>query len=365
MLTLSEGIEPDLRGARQTDALSRLAAETANLRAALAWTLESGGDPDIGLRLTASLAWFWESRGQVSEGRTWLIRALQREGSSPVIRMRALCGAGWMAHIQQDGSAATSLLDEALGLARETAERWWESWILHLLGRVAYFNGDTEHAMQYASQCLTIADDLDDPWLIAWGYHLLGLASFIADDPATARSHLERSLALREEIGYPEGICLMKGLLGVISLSEGDDRGALKLLNEGLSIGRELGANWMVINWIANMVLIAARHGEPERAARLAGFAQSMSATTGAFPIPITSATLHQGIESARSQLPGAHYQEWDAEGRSMSTDEAIQDALALEIAFEDESGSSDDAFPVRAEPGTSESPETDRDSTY
>jgi predicted ATPase/DNA-binding XRE family transcriptional regulator len=322
-LQLVEEAEPHLRGAGQPEWLTLLADELANLRAALEWSQRPEVDPDIGLRLVAALSWFWESRGYITEGRRWLTGALERGTHRSGTRMRALSGAGWMAHIQRDSDSARSLLTEALHLAVDIQDRWAEAWILHLLGRVAYFDDDASTARRYGEQSLSVARQLGDDWIIAWDYHLFGLADFIAGDLQSTRKNYETSLRIRERIEYPEGISLIHGLLGVVALREGDEASALRLLREGLVTGHELGARWLIVNWIVNIVLIAAGRGEASRAARLAGFVAMMGSISGANPIPINDITFQNGIQEARELL-----------GREEFDRHATDKPGALEAAF-------------------------------
>ena len=51
-----------LAGPDQTEWLKRLATEQDNLRAALAWAIESGED-ELAVELVAAAGWFWFMRG--------------------------------------------------------------------------------------------------------------------------------------------------------------------------------------------------------------------------------------------------------------------------------------------------------------
>lgn len=75
VLALVEQAEPELYGPDQAAWLERLDAEQENLRAALDWLL-AGRNADLALRLAGCLSWYWNLRGRVSEGRTWLEAAL-------------------------------------------------------------------------------------------------------------------------------------------------------------------------------------------------------------------------------------------------------------------------------------------------
>src|SRR5439155_27349724 len=99
------------------DALERLEAEHANLRAALDCALLSR--PDAALRLSGALGWSWWGRDYHSEARRWLARALAADGDATPPRMKALQAAGWLAHHQRDLAEARALLEESLGIARD------------------------------------------------------------------------------------------------------------------------------------------------------------------------------------------------------------------------------------------------------
>jgi len=85
---LVEELAPRLTGADEAVWLDRLAAELANVRAGLAWTLEHEA-AETALRLTTDLGRFWYARGDPSEGERWLGAALARGGGG-VARADAL-----------------------------------------------------------------------------------------------------------------------------------------------------------------------------------------------------------------------------------------------------------------------------------
>src|SRR5206468_1312577 len=85
-LQLAEAAETELGGAAQATWLDRLENEYENLRAALAWCLAEENGAERKLRLAGALGRFWEVRGYLSEGRSYLAEALGRgrgEASKP------------------------------------------------------------------------------------------------------------------------------------------------------------------------------------------------------------------------------------------------------------------------------------------
>jgi predicted ATPase len=92
---LAEWARDQLDGPAQLTALDRLEADHDNLRAALAWSLETpaadgagGGERAvIGLRLVQALTLFWYHHGHATEGRRWLQRAMDlasADGGAPL-----------------------------------------------------------------------------------------------------------------------------------------------------------------------------------------------------------------------------------------------------------------------------------------
>jgi tetratricopeptide (TPR) repeat protein len=331
-----ERAEPELRGPNQADWLRRLADDMSNIRSTLVWSERSDVDPDIGLRLASAMVWFWECRGPVSEGRDRIARALARESGTPEIRMKALVANGWLAHIQRDSDTARRLLDEAMLIAEQVDDRWTIAWILHLLGRVAYFDGDADRARELAERCLTASREVGDEWLAGWAYHLMALAAHIGGDLSRAHEHYSASLKIRNEVGYPEGIATVTGLLGMLALREGDHVTALNHFRKSLEINGELGARWLVVNMLANIVLISVTAGDSRRAAMLAGFVDAVSDDLGADPIPIAEATFREGVHAARMALGDEGYDELSASGRKMTMNDAIVLALELPEPFAD-----------------------------
>jgi predicted ATPase/transcriptional regulator with XRE-family HTH domain len=329
-LHLAEEAEPNLISGNQIVWVRLLTVEMPNMRAALEWSQGPDGDPETALRLGGSLAWFWRIRGYISEGRAWLDRALAQESESPRARMKAVAGAGWVLHVQHESAIARRLLDESLRLAEELGDRWTVAWVLHLLGRVAYFDGDPETARVRARQSHDIAKELGDDWLMAWALHLMGLAAHIDDNFLTARDYYQSTLEIRQAIGDQEGIATVTGLLGMLTLSEGDQPTALRLLHESLRTCRELGSTWLVINMMANIVTIAAMFGESLRAARLAGFVVATSETIGAKPIPIAQRTFQRGLELACAALGPAEFERAWNDGQGMSLEDAIDEAQSV-----------------------------------
>ena len=334
-LELAEQAEPELWGPAANTWHARLDAEHDNLRAALEWGLTAGDEAGgvLALRLGAALTRFWYTRSHHSEGRVWLTRALANAPARSAARMKALHGTGWLAHMLHDSGPARVLLEESLAIARERTDRWTEAWVLHVLGRVAYFDGDPATARALGQQSLAIAESLADPWLIGFALHLLGLAAHISGDYATADEFYERSMAIRQAVGSREQIGVLYQLMGTSRQRQGDFARARTLYRALMAIGRELGLDAFHVNQVLGLLgSLAAVQEQPERAARLIGAAAVLHETARTRPIPLTEALFAEGIESARQALGEEAFATAWAAGRAMSSEEAIAEALAVEI---------------------------------
>src|SRR5260370_20838863 len=96
-LSLAEQAEPELVGPQQVEWLGRLEREHDNLRAALGWALDPVPDEEVGqrrevaLRLAGALHKFWFVHAHLTEGRSFLERAMAAGAeAAPALRAKAL-----------------------------------------------------------------------------------------------------------------------------------------------------------------------------------------------------------------------------------------------------------------------------------
>jgi predicted ATPase/DNA-binding XRE family transcriptional regulator len=141
-LELAEEEERASQGPLQREWLDRLETEHDNLRAALAWSLTSLGDTEMGLQLTGALSHFWYIREHHSESRMWLQSALERGSAATAARAKVLVGAGRLAWFQGELARANTLLEESLTLYQALGDDAGAAFALLVLGRIAVSQGD-------------------------------------------------------------------------------------------------------------------------------------------------------------------------------------------------------------------------------
>jgi len=244
-LQWAERVEPELRGPRQLEWLDQLEAEHDNLRAALDWSLGQAEYGEASLRLASALLLFWHQRGYMSEGRTWLTRALANQAApgTGAARAKALYAAGCLDHWQGDITTARPQLEESadlwrvLGPVGETGL----AYVQVRLGEVMWRLGNPAAARSLATEAIALFRELDERWGLGHSLTLLGLALRDQEEFALARSAINESLALWRELGDRSGVKNAIGWLGVVAMRQGDYEVALRQFAESVAIARELG----------------------------------------------------------------------------------------------------------------------------
>ena len=117
-LRLAEEAEPHLTGRQQATWLDRLEADHDNLRLSQD-SLRHAGLGAEELELVGALMRFWYVRGYLREGRSRCEEALAAHDDQSPPRLKALFGAGLLAHRLGDYRHAEALMRERLALARQ------------------------------------------------------------------------------------------------------------------------------------------------------------------------------------------------------------------------------------------------------
>ncbi len=251
-LRLAEDAEVEIGGLQQAAWLNRLEREHDNLRAVLQWSLEQAGNKEAiesersmetALRLGGALRSFWVVHGHISEGRSFLERALAaREGIEAPVQAKALIVAGHLAFVQSDYDRAEPLFQQSLALYRQLEDQPGIAFALSLLGSVAWTKGQMAAARALTEEALAIARQVDDMERIANALFILGLVSSSQGEYARARALFEESVAIHRVSENKRGIAhALSQLAQVLLVSQGDQARVSPLLEECLALSQEVG----------------------------------------------------------------------------------------------------------------------------
>jgi len=380
-LWLAEAAEPHLRGAEQIVWAERLEVEHDNFRAALTWAHEHGavdGSSTVGaeaeLRLAGALFWFWGMRDYSIEGQRWLEGALARTNgpARTAARATALFAAGHFAANQNDFVAARARLEESVALWRELGDKRGLALALIYskgLGWVTLLERRVAEARALFAEGVALCQELGDRWGLASGLWSLG-AAVRRDDPAAARPTLEESVALFREVGDLNGLALALVQLGIVARLEGNHTRARALFVESLALGREVGDKGNtsealqrlgevlrdqgdyeralalfqesvalarsleqkenIARGLVGVGGVASAVRQAERAARLLSAAETLLDAIGLSLAawPEVHADYERYVAAARAQLDEATFAAAWAEGRAMSLDQVVAEAL-------------------------------------
>lgn len=368
-MAFAERMRQELHDVDQARVLALFDAEHDNLRAALAWSLETGDSGEMSFRIIGGVAIFWDFRGYFSEGREWLAKALEKYPAIPPSKAYAdaLYGGADLAYNQSDYAATKDLFEKALAIYREMGDAQSTANTLMGLGNAATEVGDYDAALALFQEAYAIMRDSGGIVGSARALTMLGWCALRPGDYPAAREWLERALALFEQANDMNGISLALSGLGEVAIRQGDPRQAVPLLQRSLTIRRELGHPWGVavslgsLGWAAlceddieqasrllgeslgirlqigdrggiawcleKFAEIARQQGHDGQAVRLYGAAAAIRARVNSVIDPADQASHATRIRALQRKLPPDVYQAVWAEGQAMTL-EQIRDNL-------------------------------------
>ena len=327
---LAEQAEAQLRGPKQEAWLERLEAEHDNLRAALEASGAQSPSADAVMRLAGALRWFWFIRGYWSEGRRWLEAALARRSEAPSPELaRVFQGAARLARFQGANDRARALSEEGLAVSRQLGDEESRVWFLISLGAVELHQGEHTRAAALFEQSLAISRAVQDKGLISMALADLGVVARIQGDLERAEALLAESLALSRDVGDKWRIALSLHSLGMVAFRRGDYDRAAGLYAESLALASQVRDRWIADDCLDGLAAVACARGHYEHAARMAAAADALREMLGYRPLADEQSLHDRCVATTRVGLGDDAFAAAWAEGRTMTLEQAIADALA------------------------------------
>lgn len=352
--------------------LKRLDSDKDNLYAALTWGIqEADGNGDVVQEMSGGLWMWWNMRGNLSEGRLWLEKTLNKSQKCTSPRAKALASFGIMAWSQGDIQEASRYLDESISILRglEPPDLPGMAHVIHVHGHIALILGDFSTADKEFKESLKLYRELDDQYWVGTLISDLGIVSYHQGDYGSARDYQEQSLVIFQKYGNPEvtaqtlnrigDIARIEGnyeraeecyetclktyqeigvkleiasdlhKLGYIAQHHGDLQKARSLNKESLSIQHESGNKQGIAECLAGLAGLAAVANQPTRSLRLFGAAQALLDACKA-PLGLADQVEWNRDQAiARGQLAEANCIQAEVEGQAMEVEQAIEYALS------------------------------------
>jgi predicted ATPase/DNA-binding SARP family transcriptional activator len=239
-LAMAEDAEPRLRTAEQLRCLDRLHAEHDNFSAALRYAVDRG-DGELGLRLVASLMWYWVMLDFDAEGGSWAREVQALVGPNPppglgdeyaITEFSAVIGGitdDTTRNVAVQGPDGVALLREALQKSAARVGTGTAHPVLALAPALAaMFSGD--HAAARAGmEALTRHHH---PWIRAAGLAMGGHLAMNEGDVETATRFFGRGYEEFKSIGDRWGLIVVLGGQAEVAMARDDPEAAVRVLEE-------------------------------------------------------------------------------------------------------------------------------------
>jgi tetratricopeptide (TPR) repeat protein len=240
LLRLAERAEPLLRGPQQAVWLRRLEAEHDNFSAAIDWALAH--DPEMAVRLSSALAYFWLIGRHRSEVRRRLAEAVDTaRGASPASRARALVWAAQLGNVEGRLDQAVSQAREAYELSTDIGDPWWAAMSEMILGLALGHQGEIRRAAELLDAAHARFGEIGDEWGAALATMFRGLVSVLTAQHDQAAALARRDLEGFRAAGDQWGQTMALELLGLLARRRGTYADAVAVYEEALGVVRDLG----------------------------------------------------------------------------------------------------------------------------
>jgi len=331
-LALVEDIGPRLVGGPMDPGIvERLVAEYDNIRAALEWSSADARHIEIALRFVGGLFWFWYSTGQFREARKLIDVAAELDSTDidGIVRGRALLTSALLALAQGEHARACADFASCLALLRPHGSALDIGTALSKYGAARLLGDQLDLAIPILDEAVAFTagrptNDIAAIFARFWR----AWAAYTAGDLEMARSLTTINVAAGRSERLPTTLGHALTSTAHFELARDNLEDACGYVAEAIDIEYSTGDGWGVAIALDVVALIAARRGRLDDAARMLGAVDAHRHRLAVALPGLAPRDRQQLVQSLQASL-GAAYEERLREGRTLSTDQAVQLALA------------------------------------
>lgn len=309
-------------------ALSR--GELDRARSLFTESLAIGRELGDEVLVAGSLLWLGfvaQRQSRYGEARARVAEFLASSGEHWYGRARALYLLGWVESEQGEYRAARERLDRCRALAASVGDRGYELRALEALAWVAIAEGRLADVRAIYEEILALSQDL--PRIFRVGVPaVLGEVALAEGDHAAAQTLLEEGLERAQRIGDVYPLAGAYNRMGRAAAARGDPVAARSAYEEALRIGRRVGMPRSMAASLEGLAAVDVSGGRSDRAARLLGAAEAIRAEIGAPRWPSSIDAHERLVDAARVALGEAAFAGAQADGQSLTLEEATTLAL-------------------------------------
>jgi predicted ATPase/transcriptional regulator with XRE-family HTH domain len=328
-LDLAEQASSELWGPQQGEWLERLERENGNLRAAIAWALQSEAS-EAAARLCWSLWLFWWVRGHHREGLGLAETVLERDLPYP-LKARASLAAATMSYTLADYPAAREYWEGALRYSQQAGDTLAEAYSWAGTGLVEIVRPDYEEAARRMEKALGLFSKCEEDSVATLTRTWLGTTLLARGDLVEAERHFEEGLNSARRRQDP--LCTYVALynLAQLALARNDLARAASTLEEGISLSGWTRDRANLAHFLEALAAVSSLRHDPRRSAVLLGAAETSLREVGAlvYNFYVTDPSLRERtLSEAREALGEDVFEEMRARGEAMTFDDAVGYAI-------------------------------------
>ncbi len=226
------------------------------------------------------------------------------------------------------------LFNESIAFGRRAGDRWIVSLSLSNLAGVALNRADYGRAMALVEESNNLIRELGDKRDLPYGLLLLGEIAQKQDDFAGAARHYQEALAVSRETGDKRLIAYSLMSLGTIAGLQGESGSAAHMFGQSVALFQEIESVAGAAQCLDEFTALLVSHRRMEQAARLGGAVDRLLAEAG-MPRPEGQPAVEyeRRVAGIRSRLGEAAFARAWAAGHGMTLDEAVTEAVAIDLS--------------------------------
>ena len=268
-----------------------------------------------------------EARSRVTVGNVQLVRGALEEAAELYERTLAwarvedpgyaqvpLVNLGMVNVLRGDTAAASTAIDELLGLVTEFRNPELIGWALVVTAWIVHHDGEPEEAIDAYQEALAHVRASEQGVLEAWSVIGLADALRVAGRLDEASTEVHRALQVGREIGATSADWLAQRVLCRITYAHGDLAAAAEAYGDLLDIARRYGDQESLARAIDDLgLMIVERAGDLDLATTLLSYADHHRATRGRLLPARDQEELDGAITLLRTRIPDSFAGSWAA----------------------------------------------------
>jgi len=235
----------------------------------------------------------------------------------------------WLSANNKDMERALAYAQESLALAREMGDLSGLVPRLCMLARLTLWNGDLTSPSAWLEEALSISRQLNDRSAEAYTVSTYGNFAYWQGNYPQAIAYHEEAIRLNEKIGdHYQNLWANVNMAHAV-LRQGDIQKARALFADNIQSTQKANLTIALVYTVEGVANLYMNQSQPERAAQLFAWADTMRDQIGDHRPPVEQASVERDLAVIHSKLNDAEFEKLSTAGRAMTTEQAV--ALALE----------------------------------